>query len=395
MRKITFTPYTSIISSSQKKDELLLDILSSTIELSPRKIDKPAILYGAGSLGKMAKDFFEYVGIPFSYVVDRNASQCKTDGHWRNIKIIHPSDASKTDKKDSLLVICIVTIPLIRLQDELRNDGWENIAFFYDVSEAYRDQYPLSNGWFLCKFDEGEKAAVAEVFSSLTDEISRAHYLQFLAWRRLRVELLFENLEVNVNNRFFIQEVTDVLNESEVFVDCGAHKGAVSNKFLELVGDKYDAVYAFEPDSGTFATLSKEFEHIPDIKTVKCALGDKNGREKFSQGFDFASKLSKAGKDLTRTVTLDSLNIPATFIKMHLEGGELDALKGAVRTMQKYRPIMAVTIYHNPDGVWKIPLFFINNVQDYKYLLRLHSWGGTGAVFYAIPKERLKNIDRI
>ena len=386
---LTFYPYTSLsMSSLQKEDELLQGILSSQIELSPRKIDKPVILYGAGSLGKMAKYFFDYMGIPFLYVVDKNANQYKTDEYWQNIKIIHPDNVKKTDKKDCLLVVCIVTVPLMELQNELKDNGWEDIAFFYDVSEAYRDRYPLGNGWFLGKFNEDGKKSIKKIFSLLADNISRAYYVQFLAWRKLRIELLFDGLEINKDNRFFIPEITGTLQENEVFVDCGAHKGFVAEKFLKTVNNKYKAIYAIEPDYANFEILGTQLRDIPNTTTIKCALSDKNGEERFSQGFDFASKLNRLGKDNVKIANLDSLNIPATFIKMHLEGGELDALKGAVNTIQKYRPIIAITIYHNPDGVWKIPLFLINTAKNYKYYMRLHSWGGTGAVVYAIPKER-------
>lgn len=374
----------------QKADELLQDILSSKIELFPRKIDKPVILYGAGTLGKMAKDFFGYLDIPFLYVVDQNANQYKTDEYWQGVEIIRPEDVKETDKKNCLLVVCIVTMPLMELQDELRNNGWKDIAFFYDVSEAYRDRYPLSNGWFLGKFNKKEKKSIEKVFSSLADDISRAYYVQFLVWRKLRIELLFDGLKINKDNRFFIPEITGALRESEVFVDCGAHKGSVAEKFLRTVNNKYKAIYAIEPDYANFEILETRLRDIPNTKTIKCALSDKNGEERFYQGFDFASKLSKNGNDLVKTVTLDSLNIPATFIKMHLEGGELNALKGAVNTIQKYRPILAVTIYHNSDGAFEIPLFLIDNAKNYKYHMRLHSFGGTGAVFYAIPEEKIK-----
>lgn len=75
---------------------------------------------------------------------------------------------------------------------------------------------------------------------------------------------------------------------------------------------------------------------------------------------------------------------------MHLEGGEMNALIGAIKTLRQHRPILAVTIYHNYDTALKLPAYLIGNLEDYIYLVRLHSYGGTGAVLYAIPKERLK-----
>jgi len=135
-RKISnFKPYTSLVIPSLKKmDALLEKILSTNFKFESRKIDKPVILYGAGSLGKMAKDFFNHLNIPFLYVVDRNASQYKNDKFWKNIKIVHPDDTENMDKKNCLLVICVLTTPLIALRDELKNNGWEDVAFFYDVS---------------------------------------------------------------------------------------------------------------------------------------------------------------------------------------------------------------------------------------------------------------------
>lgn len=388
-KSLTFKPYTSIVLPSlMSKHKLLKNILNSEIKIYPRKIDKPIVLYGAGTLGKMAKEFFDYFNIPYLFIVDKNANHYQTDKSWQDIQIIHPKDVKKTDKKDCLLVICAVTTPLIALQNDLKKNGWTDTAFFYDVSEAYRDRYPLSNGWFLGKLNDIEKKSIEKVFSLLSDDYSRDYYLQFLAWRKLRVELIFAMLKINNENRFFIPEFVNTLKEDEIFVDCGAHKGNVIEKFIKLVDNKYKAIYAFEPDNISLKILKAKLSNISNIKTLKYALSNKKGEERFSQGFDFASKIDKRGKVKVETTTLDNLNIPTTFIKMHLEGGELNALRGSKNTIKRYRPKIAITIYHNSDGVWRIPLFLIDNTNNYKYYIRLHAWGGTGAVFYAISKKR-------
>jgi FkbM family methyltransferase len=372
------------------KDEnkILKDIFSSNIKLFPRKIDKPVILYGAGSMGRMAKDFLDYLNIPFLFVIDKNAKEYRIDKFWKNTKIIHPNEVSEKDKKNSLLIICLVTSPLLDLHNELKKNKWRDVVFFYDVTEAYKNKYPINNGWFSGKFSEKEKKYVRRVLSSLADQASRFYYLRMLAWRRLRAELIFNDGQINNDNRFFIPEVINALNSNEVFVDCGAHKGSVTEKFLKIVKNKYKAVYAIEPDNASFKILEKKLGNTEKIKTIKFALSNKNSKEKFYDGFDFASKIDKKGKNLIKTAKLDSLNIEATFIKMHLEGGELNALKGATKTIKRQRPIVAVTLYHNQDGVWKIPLFLINNTKNYRYYMRMHSWAGTGAVFYAIPEEK-------
>lgn len=388
---LELNPYSSAkmdIQTFEEGSEVLEKILTSDVKILPIYIDKQVILYGAGNLGKMAKNFFDYLNIPFLYFVDKNADLLKFDADWGGIEIIPPDKVKEKDKKNCMLIVCIVTAQLIALRDDLKADGWEDIVFFYDVCEAYSDRYPLSNGWFLNKPSENEIDDIKKVISAL-DDISQMHYLQFIAWRRLRIELLLKGIQI-INNRYFIPELTDILHENEVFVDCGAHNGSVTKKFVEVTNGKYNKIYAIEADKDNFAALENNLKNIPNTTTIKCALGDKNGEEKFYQGFDYASKVNKFGNETVKITTLDSLNIPATFIKMHLEGGELSSLTGALNTIKKYRPILAVTIYHNPDGVSKIPLYLMSCMQEYRYYMRLDSWGGTGAVFYAIPEERYK-----
>lgn len=388
VKKTNLAPYTlASVASTAEAGTILKKVLSSKERLSPRKADKPVILYGAGSLGEMAREFFKGLCIPFRCVVDKNADRYKADQKWAGIKLLRPDEVDEADKRNCLLVICIVTVPLVSLRDELKGAGWRDIALFYDVCEAYKDRYPLSNGWFLGNLDVKGTAAVRAVFSAL-DGVSRLHYLQFLAWRKLRVELLARKISISMNDRFFIPEVLSALGTQEVFVDCGAHVGKVSKRFCEAVGGKYREIHAIEPDSINFAALKVNLARTGNCSLLRRALADKTADAKFCQGFDYASKLSKAGRNKVKVAALDNLKIPATFIKMHLEGGELAALKGARRTIRQYRPVLAVTLYHNQDGVWKIPLYLMNNTRDYAHYFRLHSWGGTGAVFYSIPKER-------
>ena len=89
-----------------------------------------------------------------------------------------------------------------------------------------------------------------------------------------------------------------------------------------------------------------------------------------------------------RTRALDALGLNPTFLKLHLEGGELAALKGARQTLLSRRPIVAATVYHNADGIWRTPLWLMETLPDYHFLFRSHGWCGTGAVVYAMPAER-------
>lgn len=49
---------------------ILSEITGRSATFTPRKVDKPLILYGAGNLGKMAKNYFEELNISFLMVID-------------------------------------------------------------------------------------------------------------------------------------------------------------------------------------------------------------------------------------------------------------------------------------------------------------------------------------
>jgi len=98
--------------------------------------------------------------------------------------------------------------------------------------------------------------------------------------------------------------------------------------------------------------------------------------------------LADTGRMRVATRRLDTLGFSPTFLKLHLEGAELATLKGGRRTLLTGRPIVAATVYHNDDGMWRTPLWLMETLPEYRFLFRMHSWCGTGAVVYAIPNER-------
>lgn len=393
IRDYQINPYSSIKFSTGYIEgvvDFFEKILSSGIEIKPVLPDKPVILYGASSLGKMAEEWFAYNNIPFLYFVDKNAPALELGKRGVTDKrIFRPNDHEITDDKhNALILICCVTSPQIALMEELRISNWKHIAFFYDMVNSCGFQHPLNNGWFLERQERNEIKKIRQIIGALADDSSRLAYIQLLVWHHSRIELDIEGMRLNLNDRFFIPEIRNILGDEEVFVDCGSYSGDVLKKFFNITNGKFKNVYAIEPDKTNIEKF--KFNNIPYAIVLNYAVSSYVGEGKFYGGFGFASRIDQSGNDMVKVTTIDILGIPATFIKMHLEGGEMDALIGSIKTIQRHRPILAVTIYHNSDAALKLPAYLINNLEDYVYLVRLHSYGGTGAVLYAIPKERLK-----
>lgn len=352
-----------------------------------RKVDKNLVLYGAGNLGKMAKDYFDMLGIPISCVVDRRPELYVDDPFWKQIVVL-PEDIPDAQKEVSLLVICVATSPLSEIIAPLREQGWTDIVPFYDVTEAYKDSIPVNNGWHIGHLHLQVKV-IKRVLFRWEDDISCAHYLQFIAWHSGREELIFNSAPVVTDNRYFIHEVLGALHDHEVFVDVGAHHGEIIQRFIKEVKNKYDKIYAFEPDGNNFKTLYNNLKKKIDerMHLSPIALGAVRKNRRFFQGLNYASQISKIGKNAVICWRLDDLPIPATFIKIHVEGWESKVIRGGLEKIKKNRPILVVTSYHNKDGLWRLPAQMMM-LDNYAFYFRLHAWQGQGSVIYAIPKER-------
>ena len=374
---------------------LLAEIASASAAPRPHITDAPIILYGAGNLGRMAKEFLETVGRPFESVVDRNAPGLRDDPCWRSHALMTAEAVPDEIKQTHALLVTVATAPFAPVEAELRQRGFAQIVPFYDFAEGFRDIHPLSNGWFAAPFSHDDLAMIVRVQDGFSDDLSRAHHLQFLAWRRLRQEWTFSDAPVTGDDRFFIPEIMAVLHDDEVFVDAGAHHGSVVEAFLSRVDRRFAGIIAVEPDAANRDRLKAALGGMVDRDKVEIhdvALGSETGEGRFHSGLGYASQLSATGHEIVavhRIADLVAGGPPVTFLKLHLEGAELDALKGARETLLHDRPIVAATVYHNDDGIWRTPLWLMETLDNYRFLFRLHSWCGTGAVIYAIPQERL------
>ena len=78
-----------------------------------------------------------------------------------------------------------------------------------------------------------------------------------------------------------------------------------------------------------------------------------------------------------------------TYIKMDIEGSELQALTGAQNIIKKNLPVLAICSYHSQDHLWKIPALIHSYSDQYRFFLRPHLLEVWDLVCYAIPINRL------
>lgn len=94
----------------------------------------------------------------------------------------------------------------------------------------------------------------------------------------------------------------------------------------------------------------------------------------------------KGNEQVISTTSIDMIagGEPVTFIKMDIEGAELEALKGAQETIKKYRPTLAISIYHRPQDIVELPEYIKTLIPEYKLYLRNYHLDHTETVLCAI-----------
>ena len=332
----------------------------------PTRTDRPLYLYGAGNLGRMAQEFCRAVEVPVAGTFEHDQAA----------------------PLDSRVAVCVVTSPYLPIREDLNRRGHDNVVPFYDLAETLRgDRHPLANGWLAEPLTYLDREKIKHVWKRWDDDASRAHHLQFLAWRCLREEWCFEGAPVRKGDIYFIPEVREVLHDHEVFLDGGAHRGETTVRFASFAGRGCSSIMV-EADKTNVYGLEFPVFGTESVKVLNQALTSTSGYVKFCGGFGLASKLAPSGNTFVRAVTVDSLDVSLTFVKLHLEGGELDALRGAASTLQRCRPILCVAVDHDSDGLWRTADWMMSYLDDYRFLFRNHCWCASCAVVYAIPRER-------
>ena len=194
----------------------------------------------------------------------------------------------------------------------------------------------------------------------------------------------------SVEEQYFDQSIIK-FDDNEVFVDGGCCDLGTSLLLRKRVSDV--KVYAFEPDQNSYKKCQsrKEEEHFYNATIINTGLWD----HKTTLSFEAECGLgcSHVSENGSITINVDRMDdcIPSsekiTFIKLDLEGSELEALKGAERIIRNDRPKLAISLYHRPDDLILIPDLIMSYVDGYDYYIRYYRNELTETVLYAVPKS--------
>ncbi len=191
--------------------------------------------------------------------------------------------------------------------------------------------------------------------------------------------------------QYFDKDIIRACSENEVFIDGGAFNLMDTRYFADYY-PQFKKVYAFEPDVSNYKECvknKKEFLNNSDrIELVNKGLWSRETKLGFVGGDKTASFISEYGADVVEVTSIDSFlegkEETVTFIKMDIEGAELEALKGARKTIMRDKPDLAICIYHKDEDIIEIPKYILELNSDYELYIRHYSWAIWETVLYAV-----------
>jgi FkbM family methyltransferase len=237
-----------------------------------------------------------------------------------------------------------------------------------------------------------DAAHVRRAFALFDEERSRREYVAQLRWR------LHGDpgcLAGPVPDPLYLAAGVATTGGDEVVLDCGAFTGDTLGSWLAARGSSFARYVAVEPDPHNRAALEQYVAGLPAgvrqrVEVAPYALAAQRGTATFSASGTASSALARQGQTVVTCVSVDELAAELgpprpTWIKMDIEGGEPEAIVGAAGFIREHAPVLAVSVYHRQDHLWRIPLALAEVRRDYRFFLRPHFEEGWDLVLYAVP----------
>lgn len=338
-------------------------------------------IWGAGEQGRKFIDIVKN-DVKIDFICDNNASKWGIE--IDKIPCISPQELEQY-KND--VVIIVPTGHHISVVQQLKEAGYKNIKVILSL-------LAFKNNLLYCAYPNKLEEMKQNVLALM--EICADYKSQVIIFELIKNWFANQNPDntsyrrLCVGEQYFDKEII-ALGDKEVFVDIGAWDGDTIFSFLRKQQNKFEKIHAFELDKNNYLQLQENIGLLNDEVKNKIALyniGAWNKKEKiFYDEFGTGSKITNDVESQTGLVDrLDDIlyNQNVTLIKMDIEGAEINALEGAKNMIRQQQPKMAICVYHEPEHLWKIPLYLKKLVPNYKIYIRHYQMDEYETVCYAI-----------
>ena len=325
---------------------------------------RPKVLYGTGNGADKIIDALSLYGVSVDGVFASNGFvRSRT---FRDMPVLS-YDQAKAEFGDNMIVLPAfgTTLP----------DVMEFFKYLDVHHEVIIPEVPLyGGGIFDSAYVSENREALEKVYGMLSDDVSREIFENVVSFRMTgKMQYLYPCESMRETLHVLLGE-----ENIKVALDGGAYKGDSAADMLASL-PHVEKIYACEPDPSTFKKLTA-FAESEDVKgrvvPVEAALSDRCGvAESVASGSRGSGVEGRNKRAKIREIKLDTVdNILAgervDYIKLDVEGAELEAICGASETLEKYRPIVSASLYHRTGDLISLPLVLAEKLGNVKMYLR-------------------------
>lgn len=342
-----------------------------------KKLNNNFVIMPAGVKAKNLYNILEELNIKPKFFIDNSTAKHGTS--YNDTKIISLDDYQKLENKP-IVVIAANNEFGPQIIEQLKK---ANISYIIDDFEFIFNKHETFNADEI--FIENYNRYI-NLYNSLSDEKSKIILDNILKFRlTLDCNYITESMKLSTV-QYFEPDIYKISSNDSI-VDCGAYIGDTYEYVDKLLNGKIKNYYMFEPDENNFEKIKKYLSD--NVEIYKKGCWSKETTLQFTNDGNSASKISDEGIIKIPVTSLDEQlkNKEVTFIKMDIEGAEIEALKGSKNIIQNQNPTLAICVYHKFMDIFDIPELIQSCNTNYKYFLRHYHNTNAETVLYTIPKQ--------
>lgn len=214
------------------------------------------------------------------------------------------------------------------------------------------------------------------------DQKSRELYMSYWA---SRITGRVYDPALYTENPYWGNDIVPTLKPDSTIILGGAYNGLHIDRAFELA--PLINAMLFEPNPTWADFLQEKYYKVPQAHVIPKALYYVNKTLFFDNTDELGAHICETGTSscIIDTIALDTLNLNnISEIALDIEGAELFALTGAVETIRRCKPVLAICAYHKISDYVEIPRMISGLGLNYHLYFRQHSCYYEESVIYAI-----------
>ena len=249
----------------------------------------------------------------------------------------------------------------------------------------------------LPKYYERNKSKFECVFQMLHHEVDKKLYkllLDYSCDMEMGPTVFHEKIKELSGNKWYVDHINT--EKVRVVIDGGSYTGDTANYFLGHFTN-VEKIHCFDVQYSKDDFYGMNPHFVSDARIQYNQIGLSLDSEPQFIANPGAGGGIRISKDATRNTAVQCISLDTysrrnpglrvDYIKLDVEGAETEVLNGARETIAQCRPQLAISIYHDVDDIWSVPLLMRDLCPDYVFRLGHYRFDLTETVMYAIPKE--------